>query len=98
MNLYDRNSDGCDRIRDRVRVMGVRAGVDNNCIVPFARLVERIDQFALSVMLFAANGCSEVARGGGDYVVDVRKRLGTVNVGFAVAKQVQVWAVQDENA
>jgi molecular chaperone Hsp33 len=98
MNLDDGDADCRHRVPDRVRVVSVRTGVDDDGSVTLARRMERIDDRAFGVVLFAANFQTEIFCAGGDRIVYLREPLRSIDFRFALAKQVEVRSVQNQNA
>jgi hypothetical protein len=95
VHLDDRDADRGDRIADGVGVVGVGARVYDDGVLLRSRGVKRIDNGAFAVELFAANLDAEIFRGGRNEIVDVGESLRSVDLGLAIAQQVQIGTVQD---
>ena len=97
VQLDDRAVERGERVVERPRVVGERAGVDDDGRAPAPRGVDRVDQLALVVGLEVLDGRGRARpppRGGRDVVVE---RGGAVDVGLALAQQVEVGPVQQQH-
>ena len=97
MHLNDRAFERFQRVVNGDRSVGESPGIDDDPGGPLARRVYPVDQLVLGVALskrqFKPNFGAE--RAGPRF--DVGEGLVSVDRGLALAEQIQIWAIQNEN-
>jgi len=93
-----RDADGRDGVAQRVGVVGERAGVDHDAVGPPAGVVDRVHQRALVVGLQDTQRCSALRRDVFQPRVDLRQRDRAIHARFTRAEEVEIGAVEDEDA
>ena len=96
VHLDHRAVEGVKRIKDRDGGVGIGTGVDDDPGVGCARLVDPVDQLALVIGLLHPDG--DIACCGAAQVGHVIQCCMAVYIWLALAKQVQVRAVEDKNS
>jgi len=98
MDFDDRDSDRGDRVGDRVGVMRVRAGIDDDAAAGLAGSVQRVDDRTFGVVLLADDLDAELFRARGDRGIDLREGDRSVDLRLALAEQVEIRPVYDQDA
>src|SRR4051794_2752784 len=91
------NFAGVQRVQDGDRGMRESAGVDDNPGGDDAVFVDRVDDFVFAVALAEVDLKAEFTREASALGFDIRQGLMPVDVRLALAEQVQVGSVQNEN-
>ncbi len=97
MHLDDRNAGAAQRVVDRDRSMGVGAGVKHDAGGFIARLLDPVDEDALTIVLAEIDLEAEGLRPVGAQLLDVGEGAGAVQRRLALAEQVQVRPFEDED-
>ncbi|OPZ04388.1 MAG: hypothetical protein BWZ08_02709 [candidate division BRC1 bacterium ADurb.BinA292] len=98
MHFDHRQADPRDRVAQRHRRVAVTPRVDDHAVAAVARPVQRVDQLPFLIALVKFHVDRQTARLPAQPVLQILQRLMTVDFGLAVAEQVQIRAVQHENA
>src|ERR1700730_17557247 len=94
VNFDDRCFKGVQRVEDRNRRMGECGGIDHDAGGYFSRLVNPVDDLVFAVGLVKAKLKSELGGELPAVSLDIGKGFVTVDVGLALAEQVEVGSVQ----
>ena len=98
MHFDKRDGDGCQRIAQRHAGMGVSRRIDDDEIHLVARgFVQPVDQGTFVVVLEGFDVCAGGFSAADQRTVDVVERGEAVMLGFAVAEQIEIGAVQHQN-
>src|SRR5260370_29269986 len=96
MDLGGRNRKRLQAVEKGERVRRERSGVDDDARRLWSLLLQEVDDLALSIALKEVDLDTEFSRFVANRVHQVGKRLSPVDVGLALAEQVEVGAVDDE--
>src|SRR5437588_11824571 len=97
MDLDDRHGEGQHRVAQGDRRVRVGPGVNDDGGGGLPRLVEPVDELTLVVRLPAVDIQAEFARESRNRSVDVRQRGRAVNLRLALAEEIEVGAIEDED-
>ncbi len=97
MHLDDRQIGGVQRVEDRHRGMGQRAGVDDDAVGRLARLMDPIDELAFVVGLAEIDRQIERRGARQAALLDIGQRIIAIGRRLAHPKQVQIGAIQDKD-
>ena len=99
MHFDDRNADRGDRVANRVRVVRVRAGIDDDAVASsFAPRAAHRSIAPSALCCSQRTSMPSLRRRGNDASFELGERLRAVDFRFAFAKQVEVRSVQNQNA
>src|SRR5690606_39092892 len=99
MYFNEGNVDGRERIPDRNTGMRVRGSVDDDVFRSIApRFLDPIHQSAFMIALVRAQYGSPAVGQVLESLIDIRKSQRAVDLGLACAEQVEIGAVQNQNA
>ena len=99
MDLDARDIDSGEGIAQRDTGMRERGRVDNNELGAVGLgLMHRFDQFLFAVALQAGEFCAGALRLGLQAMIDFIEGFRTIDFRLASAEQIQIWAVQYEDA
>ncbi len=102
INIADMNFNGWqigggNGIPYRYTGVGVGGGIDNDAGCQLACRADPIDQFSLMIRLSEIDNETKLASDFLQMRLDIAQGQGTVDVGFPISEQLQVWPVEYKN-
>ena len=98
VNFNEGNSNSRKSVPQRDRSVRIRTRVDHNPIKTRRRALNRVDQLPFMIRLKTLNLDLQFTPKLNECCVDFGERRRAVQVRFALAQKIEVWAIEDKNA